>query len=174
MILTCAGRSSGGWPRSAPDPGPIEAALAADRAAPAACRPPALARSWAPPGAKAAAWERLMQPSALSAYELYATGEGFFDPGQTELTAPYVPRFFAEIGATAAFRSGWSLGNVAAAAYPWSAATAETLELAEQALATDLAAPVRRALVDGTDQLRRAVRSMTRFVIGGARSDDGG
>ena len=48
-------------------------------------------------------------------------------PVQTELTAPYVPRFFAEIGATAAFRSGWSLGEVAATAYPWSATSAETL-----------------------------------------------
>jgi aminopeptidase N len=113
--------------------------------------------------AKAAAWERLMHPSHVSAYELYATGESFFDPAQTELTAPYVARFFTEIGATAEFRSGWSLGEVAVKAYPWSATSEQTLGLAEQALGTDLAAPIRRSLVDATDQLRRAVIALRTY-----------
>jgi aminopeptidase N len=113
--------------------------------------------------AKEAAWLLLMQPSELSAYELYATAEGFFDPRQTALTAGYVPRYFAEIGATAEFRSGWVLGGVATKAFPSTAATPETVQLAEQTLSRDLAAPVRRALVDATDRLRRAVASLSRF-----------
>ena len=115
------------------------------------------------PAAKEAAWRLLMQPSELSAYELYATAESFFDPRQTALTAAYVPRYFAEIGATADFRSGWALGGVATRAFPSTAATPETVRLAEQALGRDLAAPVRRALVDATDRLRRAVVSLARF-----------
>ena len=115
------------------------------------------------PEAKEAAWKLLMQPSELSAYELYATADGFFDPRQTTLTAPYVPRYFAEIGATADFRSGWVLGGVATKAFPSTAATPETVELAEQTLSGELAAPVRRAVVDETDRLRRAVASLSRF-----------
>jgi aminopeptidase N len=113
--------------------------------------------------AKRAAWATLMQPSPLTPYELYAIAEGFFEPGQEELTDPYVRRYFAEIAATAEFRTGWSLGAVAGRAYPSLAATPATLELANQALAGPLAGPLRRALLDGTDALRRAVASLTRF-----------
>ena len=147
----------------APDPRSIDEALDRDRSSAGRVQ---AARAHAALGtaeAKAAAWERLMHPSNLSAYELYATGEGFFNPAQAELTAPYVARFFTEIGATAEFRSGWSLGEVAVKAYPWSATSEQTLGLAEQALATDLAAPIRRSLVDATDQLRRAVVALRTY-----------
>ena len=73
--------------------------------------------------AKEAAWALLVEPSSLGAYELYATGDGFWDAGQDELTAPYVARYFAEIGGTAAFREGWALGQVATQAFPRTAAT---------------------------------------------------
>jgi aminopeptidase N len=113
--------------------------------------------------AKEAAWAALMQPSLLPPYELYAIAEGFFEPGQEELTDQYVGRYFAEIAATADFRTGWSLGAVAGRAYPSLAASPATLELANQALAGPLAGPLRRALLDGTDALRRAVASLTWF-----------
>ena len=147
----------------APDPRSIDAALDRDRSSAGRVQAARARAALGTAEAKAAAWELLMRPSELSAYELYATGEGFFDPAQTDLTAPYVARFFTEIGATAEFRSGWSLGEVAAKAYPWSATSAETLALADRALATDLAAPIRRALVDATDQLRRAVTSLRTY-----------
>jgi aminopeptidase N len=113
--------------------------------------------------AKEVAWSLLMRPSAASGLELYATAEGFFAPNQSELLKPFVTRYFSEIGNTAQFRTGWPLGEVAARAYPWSVATPETLQLAEQTLAGDLASPLRRALVDGTDRMRRAVRSLATF-----------
>ena len=87
-------------------------------------------------------------------------------PGQEELTGPYVDRYFAEIGATGAFRSGWAMRDVAAKAYPRLAATPATLRRAEQTLAGDLPGPIRRALLDGTDKLSRAVRSLARFGSG--------
>jgi aminopeptidase N len=113
--------------------------------------------------AKQEAWLALMRPSPLTPYELYAVAEGFFQPGQDELTDPYVGRYFAEIAATAEFRTGWSLGAIAARAFPSLAASPATLELANEALASQLAAPLRRALLDGTDALRRAVASLTTF-----------
>jgi aminopeptidase N len=146
-----------------PDPGPIETAVRRD---PSAAGRVSAARARATLGRadiKEQAWRWLMQPSELSPYELYAVAEGFFEASQTELTTEYVSRYFAEIGATAEFRSGWVLGEAAGKAYPWTAATPDTLRLADTALAGSLPSPVRRALVDGTDRLRRAVRSLQRF-----------
>ena len=114
--------------------------------------------------AKAEAWRLLVEPSDVSAYEVYATAEGFFPAGQEELTQPYVERFFTEIGGTAAFRRGWALGRVAGLAFPHLAADAATVALAERTLAGELADPLRRELVDGLDQLRRATTSLERFA----------
>ena len=113
--------------------------------------------------AKQAAWAALVQPSELPASELYAVARGFFRPDQTELTAGYVPRFFAEMPGTAEFRSGWALAQVVSDAFPLSHATPAALELADEALAAELPGPVRRSMVDGADALRRAVRSLARF-----------
>jgi aminopeptidase N len=111
--------------------------------------------------AKEEAWDLIMQPSPASAYELYAAAEGFWQAGQTELTRPYVARYFAEIGATAQFRGGLVLARLARAAFPRLAVERETVRLAEQTLAGDLAAGIRRELVDGLDQLSRALNSLT-------------
>ena len=116
------------------------------------------------PAAKEVAWRLLVEPSSTGAYELYATGDGFWAVGQEELTAPYVGRYFAEIGATASFREGWALGQVATQAFPRTAAHEEALSQAGAALTTGLAAQVQRAVTDGTDRLRRAVRSLHRWA----------
>ena len=115
------------------------------------------------PSAKSAAWRDLTEPTTLSAYELYATGEGFFAPGQDELTRPYVDRFFTDMPGTARLRSGWALPQVIAAAFPVLAASPAVLELAEATLAGELDSKVRRAMTDRTDVVRRAVRSQQRF-----------
>ncbi len=142
----------------------VEAAVAADPSGSGrvhACR----ARAALPDAeAKATAWEQLMRPSELSAYEVYALGEGFFQPAQTELTAPYVARYFAEIGGTAAFRTGWVLREAASQAFPDSQVGEETLARADALLADPgLPAPVRRSVTDRTDALRRAVASLRAF-----------
>ncbi len=141
----------------------IEAALTADPSAQARVHA-ARARAAIPTAAaKARAWDLLMQPSTVSAYEIYATGAGFFVPEQDELTAPYSAAFFDEIGATADFRSGWALATTSDRAYPWTAVSPGTLERAERLLTTELAPPVRRSITDNTDLLRRALRSLERF-----------
>ena len=146
-----------------PDPGLVEDALARDPSASAVMHAARARAALGCEGAKQQAWDRLMHDPAVGAYELYGLAEGFFDPEQDELTAAYVPRYFAEIAGIADFRSGWVVGDVAGRAYPWCATADATLELAERTLAGEVPSGVRRALVDGTDKLRRAVASLARF-----------
>jgi len=143
----------------------IDAELARDESTAGALHA-ARARAVRPdPAAKQATWALLTEPSQLSAYELYASAEGFFEPGQSELTADYLPRFFTQMPATASHRHGWALGRVTFCAYPVTAASPHVLRLAEAALADGrtLDPAVRRAFVDRTDTLSRAVRSLQRF-----------
>jgi len=114
--------------------------------------------------AKDAAFALLVDGRDVPAYELYATAEAFFLPHQHDLTAPYVARYFAEIDGTKAFRHGWALGRVALLAFPGTYADSTTVGLAE-ALAADpnTHQAVRRSVVDGLDQLRRAAASVERF-----------
>ncbi|GAB3698801.1 aminopeptidase N [Mariniluteicoccus flavus] len=115
--------------------------------------------------AKDAAFDLLMDPSEASAYELYATAEGFFLPGQVDLTEPYVEPFFERINATAEFRRGWSLGRLVLQAFPLAVTTPRTLELARGLIERDDLDPgVRRSLVDATDLLRRGVESQRRYA----------
>jgi len=108
--------------------------------------------------------------SRLPAYELYASAEGFFEPSQQALTEQYLPRFFSEMPGTAARRRGWALARVIACGLPVAAASPEVLQLAEAALAGSRGAAldpaVRRSFTDGTDTLRRAVRSLQRYSRG--------
>jgi aminopeptidase N len=146
------------------EPGVIDRAAGEDRSSAGAVHAARARASLPSAEAKEAAWELLMRPSSASAYEVYATAEGFFLPGQEELTQPYVERYFAEIGATAAFRGGWSLGRTALLAFPRLAVNEETVRLAEATLRTELADALRRELVDCLDQLRRALTSLRRWA----------
>ncbi len=144
-------------------PAEIDAELAADASAAGVLHAAQANASRPDPAAKQAAWRELTEPSTCSAYELYAIGEGFFQPLQDELTRPYVERFFSDMPATATLRSGWALPQVITASFPVLSASPAVLELAEATLTGDLDPKVRRALSDGTDVVRRAVRSRERF-----------
>ena len=116
-------------------------------------------------GAKAAAWHAITTDARLSNYELYALCEGFWQPEQSELTEPYVARYFREVPATASIRSGWLAQSAALLSFPVFAVEPSTLALAERTLAgKDLSAGVRRSIVDCTDDLRRALAVRQRFA----------
>ena len=144
----------------------IDAELVADASA-AGVVHAAGARAIRPdPAAKERAWRALTEPGTLSAYELYAIAGAFFEPSQAELVAPYLPRFFPELAATVNFRSGWALGKLAGHAYPVSLASPELVAMADVALAGSagrLDEGVRRAFLDRSDVVRRAVRSQQRY-----------
>ncbi len=145
------------------DDWPIERTLLRDPSASGSVHAARARASRPHPAAKEAAWQALIGASETPASELYAVAKGFFRPGQTDLTDGYVSRFFAEMPATAAFRSGWALGQIVTDAFPLVHASPETLALAEETLAQDLPAAVRRSMTDGTDVMRRAVASVRRF-----------
>jgi aminopeptidase N len=114
--------------------------------------------------AKAMAWERLMRDTECSAALLYATASGFWHPAQRAITKPFGARYFAEIVDTGRLRSGWVVGRVAGLAYPAIAVSQTTLDLADALLARDdVPVSIARAVVDCTDDLRRAVASRARF-----------
>ena len=123
------------------------------------------------PAAKQWAWQLVTTDRVRSNRILQAAAEGFWRSGQEELTAGYVARYFTEIPATAAWRSQQLLASVATAAYPRYAVSPETLAAARDCLAReDLHPVVRRAVVDATDDLRRALLARERA----SRSQTGG
>jgi aminopeptidase N len=99
-----------------------------------------------------------MTDAEVANYELYAACEGFWHPAQVDLTAPYVDRYFAEIGGTDKFRSGWVVARSAQAAFPRLAIDQRVVELAGN-LAVDesVSAGIRRSVGDEADDLRRAL-----------------
>jgi aminopeptidase N len=121
------------------------------------------------PAAKSTAWAAITTDPALSNYELYALCEGFWQPEQVELAAPYVERYFSEVPATASIRSGWLAQAAALLSFPLFAVDARTLALARSSLARDDLAPgVRRSIVDCTDDLCRALAVRERFTAAGS------
>ena len=115
--------------------------------------------------AKAAAWAAVVEPGSgtpagngSSQYDLAASAEGLWVAGQEDLLQPYVRRWFAEIPATAAFRTGWALTAIADRAFPALAVSSETLGLVEEFTArTDASPALRRGAADAGDDLRRAL-----------------
>ncbi|GAA1392329.1 aminopeptidase N [Luteococcus peritonei] len=112
--------------------------------------------------AKRAAMELVLAPSQASTYQVQAAATGLFLPDQHELTAPLVAEWFARIGGTAAFRSGWALGAVVRTGYPFSHADRARLAAAQQALQDPGLDPtLERALRDGLALLERHHSALT-------------
>jgi len=117
------------------------------------------------PLAKARTWETLMTDATCSNYELYAMAEGFWQPSQNDLTAPFVARYFDEIADTATLRSGWVVARLAQITYPWTAVHPSTAAHTEALLArADLDEGIRRSVLDAGDDLRRALAAQQKYA----------
>jgi aminopeptidase N len=116
--------------------------------------------------AKARAWDVFTGALDVPNYELEAAGLGMWQAGQEELTAPYVDRYFEELPATVAVRSGWVLADATEFFFPVTSVTEETLARA-QALAADegLDLSMRRRLSDAADDLARQLAVRRRFPV---------
>jgi aminopeptidase N len=122
-----------------------------------ASRPTAEAKTWA--------WQRFTGEVSVPNYELEATGLGLWQPGQEELTTPYVDRYFAELPAAPRVHSGWVLGDVTESFFPMTSLTAETVARATALADRDgLDLTIRRKLVDDTDELRRRIAVRERYA----------
>lgn len=108
--------------------------------------------------AKAAAWDALFTDDTLSNYLFTATAQGFWQPGQEELTGAYVARFYPDAIALAA-RRGPAIAEAAGRyAFPAYAVDPVSLGTGTRALEDpDLIPALRRKLVDQLDDLRRAL-----------------
>ncbi|MFI2081008.1 aminopeptidase N [Streptomyces rubiginosohelvolus] len=114
------------------------------------------------PEAKAAAWDALFTDDTLSNYHFTATAQGFWQPGQEELTDDYVSRFYPDAIALAA-RRGPAIAEAAGRyAFPAYAIEADSLATGTRALEDpELIPALRRKLVDQLDDLRRALAVRT-------------
>jgi aminopeptidase N len=111
------------------------------------------------PAAKEAAFDIVVREQGLSNRVVASAGAGLWQPEQAELTESYVERFFTELRRSADGRSGDLLAMICHAAYPVYAVSHATLAAAERTLAGDLHPLLRRAMIDETDDLRRALRA---------------
>ncbi|MFD9395597.1 aminopeptidase N [Streptomyces sp. NPDC060000] len=109
--------------------------------------------------AKERAWAAMFSSDSLSNYLFTATAQGFWQPEQADLLAPYVPRFYQDAVAVAA-RRGPAIADAAGRwAFPAHAADPDSLRLGEECLtAADPTPALRRKLVDQLDDLARALR----------------
>ncbi|MEU5567333.1 aminopeptidase N [Micromonospora musae] len=147
----------------------IAAEAAADQSAAGAERAAACRAALPDADAKRAAWEIVVHNTELSNRLVEAAAEGFWQPEQAELTAPYVDRFFAEMPAAARLRTPWSADRVAGRAFPRYAVAQPTREAAAALLARDDLTPgLRRVVTDADDDLRRALLARTAIAAAAA------
>jgi aminopeptidase N len=110
---------------------------------------------------KAAAWADMVESDTLSNALVEATIAGFAQPGQRELTAPYTAPYFAAIERVWASRSIEIAMSVVRGLFPSYQDRAETLATADAWLDThpDAAPALRRLVLEGRDDLARALRA---------------
>ncbi|SCG64103.1 aminopeptidase N [Micromonospora halophytica] len=147
----------------------IAAEAAADRSAVGAERAACCRAALPDVDAKRAAWEIVTRSTELSNRLVEATAEGFWQPEQAELTAPYVPRYFADMPAAARLRTAWVADGITRLAFPRFAVAQPTRELAAALLARDDLTPgLRRWVTDLDDDLRRALVARTAVAAASA------
>ncbi|GAB3185904.1 aminopeptidase N [Micromonospora palomenae] len=147
----------------------IAAQLAADRSATGAERAACCRAALPDAEAKRVAWEIVTSSTELSNRLVEATAEGFWQPEQAELTAPYVERYFADMPAAARLRTAWTADRVTTLAFPRYAVAQPTRELAAALLARDDLTPgLRRWVTDLDDDLRRALVARTAVAAASA------
>ncbi len=123
----------------------------------------ATARALVPaPAAKADAWRLAMHDDELPHAMQRAVINGFVSPGQGELIAPYMQRYFDEIGELWERRTSELAQTVVVALFPtWSSTISpDTLAAADEFLAGDTVPPaLRRLVTEGRADVARALRA---------------
>jgi aminopeptidase N len=101
----------------------------------------------------------------LSQRLLFASVDGFWQPGQDALTRPYIDRYAAQMPELATRRNAQVAGGIAGLAYPRYAVAPETLDTMRRLLTRDgLTRMMRRAVVDATDEQARSLASRRRYA----------
>ncbi len=142
--------------------GEIDAELARD-ATDAGERHAAACRAAIPTAqAKQAAWDAMVS-GTLTLATLRAVLSGFADPDQPELVNPYREKYFAVIGDAWRNWSSAMAQDFVSGAYPVGAISAETVRMTDDYIAAaDPPAALRRLLIEGRDDVLRALRCQAR------------
>ncbi|HJD81121.1 aminopeptidase N [Kitasatospora aureofaciens] len=137
----------------------IDAELERDGSA-AGVRQAAACRAALPePAAKAAAWEAVLDPSTGGGLRRSLIS-GFVQPGQHELLAPYVPRYFEAVERLWAGGGREVAHQVVGGLYPVYAADARTLAASDEWLGRTGAGPaLRRQVLEGRATVVRLLRT---------------
>ncbi len=119
---------------------------------------------------KAAAWRQVVETRELSNAMVAATIAGFAQPGRRDLLEPYADRYFEVIERVWDERSIEIGMDVVRGLFPALRARQETLEAADAWLAThpDVPPALRRLVLEGRDDLARALRAQARDAASGA------
>ncbi|MFY1636973.1 aminopeptidase N [Solwaraspora sp. WMMB335] len=147
----------------------VDAAQHRDRSAAGAQWAAKCRAALADAAAKERAWQVIVADPSRSNRIVEAYAEGFWQPEQEELTAPYVDRYFTDMPAAARLRAAWVADRVARLAFPQYAVCDATRAAAGALLDRDDLTPgLRRAVTDATDELDRALAARQAF---GGRAD---
>ncbi|QBI20970.1 aminopeptidase N [Egibacter rhizosphaerae] len=112
------------------------------------------------PTAKAHAWEQLTISDEPSLALRRAIAEGFWQPGQEALLAPFVTEYPETVAHAWRDRNVEEAITITTAAYPRTVVGTEAVETADAALARgDLPAPARRTVAEERDHTLRALRA---------------
>ncbi|SIS12947.1 aminopeptidase N [Williamsia sterculiae] len=137
----------------------IDAEAARDNTA-AGARLAAAARASRPLAeAKADAWAKAVEDDATPNIVARAIIGGFVRPGQQELLAPYVRKYFEEIDDVWRRRSSEVAQTVVVGLYPSWAIDDESIALADEFLAGDHPPALRRLVSEGRDSVARSLRA---------------
>ncbi|MGW0316530.1 aminopeptidase N [Streptomyces flavidovirens] len=110
---------------------------------------------------KAQAWAAVVESDSLSNALVVATIDGFVQPGQRELLAPYAEKYFAAIERVWAERSIQIGMDVVSGLFPGLQDSQGTLDATDAWLAghADAAPALRRLVLEARDDLARALRA---------------
>ncbi|GGF38722.1 aminopeptidase N [Williamsia phyllosphaerae] len=115
-----------------------------------AARPLAEAKQWA--------WEQAVEDDTLSNTFARSVIGGFARPGQGELLAPYVERYFEAVPDVWRRRSSEVAQSVVIGLYPGFSVDEESLALADRFLEGDHPPALRRLILEGRDTVARSLR----------------
>jgi aminopeptidase N len=109
--------------------------------------------------AKAEAWQAAVESGDQPKDLLAARLGGFARAGQAELIAPYAPAFFAALDRVWAERTIENASTIVVQGFPRVLVDEDTLALADAWLAGEHAPALRRLVLEGRDDLARALRA---------------
>ena len=137
----------------------LEAELQRDPTAGGALQAAAALAALPDPGVKQQVWDELVGEGPLTNARARALSGAFWQPGQDALLAPYVERWAAQAPRLYERRTPALATDVAELLFPRTVVAQRVLDLTAPLLEGDLPPGLRRAVLEGRDDVERALRA---------------